>query len=607
MLAYRALACADDFAAAMAREEALDAARTPSASPRPMLPTLLPWVVGVLGHEAIAVTLGVAAPRLAGHVLVLDGLGLGEQLDPALPRPDCPACSKKGRPPRPSSPALNELVDGPRRRTDFDAIAAVTVSPLCGLIRALDRVPKDVEEPEQPVVVRAELANARFLAGATGFVGCSGKGSPITAARDGALGEALERYAALTWIPDRRARATRGELDGPSLHPRELVLFADDQYAALPYAPYSDDTVLEWVPARLTIRGGEVWIPLLAAHLGYDVPDRSGYLFPATSNGFAAGATLTDAVLRGVLEVVERDAFLPSWSHRLAGTRSAATTVPDAQVRYIGAAYARRGVRIDVHRLPVDAAATVVLAAGWSDEAPAVVLGLGADLNPVAAARSAVLEVAQVRPALRGRLREPTTAVRLAELVADPSRVAELEDHDLLYSDPATAAAGLGYLLDVPTRPWDAPVKSSDEAASLRRLIDSLAEVADDVLYGDVTPYDVSALGVRVARGHSDEFPTHPLRGGRGPSRWRAVVPDARRPGSTIAAGSSRRAQPRPAPARLNGRRWTFPRSAAGSHSHGRSTARRRAGSSARSAANRRLHCPVGSTPAFRGSHCHRA
>ena len=123
----RALACADDFASTMAREEAYDAARTQSGVPRPVLPTLVPWVVGVVGREAIAATLGLAAPRLAAHVLVMDGLGLTEQLHPGLPRPDCPACSKKGRPPR-AAPACDELVGSAAQTTNFDDIARVAVT-----------------------------------------------------------------------------------------------------------------------------------------------------------------------------------------------------------------------------------------------------------------------------------------------------------------------------------------------------------------------------------------------------------------------------------------------------------------------------------------------
>lgn len=501
----RALACEDDFAVAMAREEALDVARELPRRPRPTLPTLAPAVASALVHDILAVTLGVSQPRLAAHVLQIQGLDRFERLHPVLPRPDCPACGKKDRPPR-VAPSLADLVAVPRRDTDFVNIAATAVSSLCGLVRTLDRVPKDIDEPELPIIVRSELANTGFGVGAQAFVGCSGKGSDLRAARDTALGEALERHASLTWHPAQRVAARRAELTGASMDPRDLVLFADEQYASLPYAPYEDSTVLEWIPARSLVTGDEVWVPLLAAHLGYDVPHHDGYLFPATSNGFAAGPTLRFAVLAGLLEVVERDAFLIAWAHRLVTPRYDAQTLPDEEASSIASAYRRRGVRIDVHVLPTDSVATVALAIGWSDVAPAAVIGLGAALDPVTAARRAVLEVAQVRPALRGRLRQPETSARMAELAVDPSKVRDLEDHDLLYADPGIAASGLAHLLESPTLDWSVRGQSTraetgqGEGAELASLVASLGRVAGDVLYVDVTPPEVEELGVSVAR-----------------------------------------------------------------------------------------------------------
>ncbi|MEO7588809.1 MAG: TOMM precursor leader peptide-binding protein [Arachnia sp.] len=501
----RALACASDFTTAMAREEALDRVRRAPDTARPVLPHLVPSVVSALCREVLAATLAVFPPRLAGGVLAIDGIVPKETLHPVLPRPDCEACRKKG--PRPSQglPTLDELADQPDAITDFDGIVQRSVSPLAGLIRVLERIPKDVEEPEIPIIVRSELANARFLSGKAGFIGCSGKAMTPSVARDGAVGEALERYASLTWDPPTRFRGARSELSGASLDPRDLVLFAEDQYENLPYSAYRDETVLDWVPARSLVTDEAVWVPLVGTHLGYDVPHHGDHLFAATSNGFAAGANLRDAVLAGLLEVVERDAFLIAWAHRLPGRRSPAASVPDEDVRRIADSYARRGVRIDVHRLPTDAAACVVMAVGWSEEAPAVVVGLGAGMDPVRAARGAVLEVGQVRPALRARLRHPATAEHLRELVVDPGSVRDLEDHDLLYADPATADSALGYLLQAPLQPWDEPGAAAstgphETAMELRKLVDSLAAVAGDVLYTNVTTNDVASLGVSVAR-----------------------------------------------------------------------------------------------------------
>jgi ribosomal protein S12 methylthiotransferase accessory factor len=295
--------------------------------------------------------------------------------------------------------------------------------------------------------------------------------------------------------------------------------------------------LLDWVPGRSLLTGDKVWVPLLAAHLGYDVPSADEFLFPATSNGFAGGATLAHAVVRALLEVVERDAFLISWAHRLAGFRSAAVDVPDAATARLARAYERRGVLLDVYRLPCDSAATVVLAVAWSRTAPAAVVGVGADLNPVLAARRAVQEVGQVRPALRTRLSHPDIAARMARLVEDPSQVETLDDHDLLYADPHAASMGLSFLRDAEVVSWDTPPhqpgvssgsipgpaeghSSYDPSAcgeELEQLVASLGRVAEDVVYVDVTPPDVAQLGTAVARGFVTGFqPIH-----FGANEWR--------------------------------------------------------------------------------------
>lgn len=75
--------------------------------------------------------------------------------------------------------------------------------------------------------------------------------------------------------------------------------------------------------------------------------------------------------------MVERDAFLIAWAHRLETRPIAAASVPDPDVATIAGLYARRGVRIDVHLLPTDCTAVVAMAVGWSAGEPAVVVGSG--------------------------------------------------------------------------------------------------------------------------------------------------------------------------------------------------------------------------------------
>jgi len=91
----RAIACEEDFGAAMSWEEHLAAGESQPVGERPVLPNLPPWIAGVLGHEALAQILGIAQPRLVGAVLAVDALELTERVHQVIRRPDCPACRKK--------------------------------------------------------------------------------------------------------------------------------------------------------------------------------------------------------------------------------------------------------------------------------------------------------------------------------------------------------------------------------------------------------------------------------------------------------------------------------------------------------------------------------
>jgi ribosomal protein S12 methylthiotransferase accessory factor len=125
-----------------------------------------------------------------------------------------------------------------------------------------------------------------------------GKGTSSRAARLSALLEAVERHCG-----ERHGRAgvvaTRQELRHRAtvLDPVALILSAGHGYR--------DDVLLEWWPAR-DVNGDEVVLVPAAAVL---CPYRLGpFLFRWSSNGLAAGNSLPEAFLHGLLEVIERDA-----------------------------------------------------------------------------------------------------------------------------------------------------------------------------------------------------------------------------------------------------------------------------------------------------------
>lgn len=397
---------------------------------------------------------------------------------------------------------LDERPAGPK----LLALEPRLVSNHCGVVRSLTAIRKPIGEPEWPQIVRAELANSRYLRDKSeAFQIASGKGMTADSARVSALGEAVERYCGGIWPDELLRRSTRAELDSDSIDPRELVLYPDAAYATLPYDRYHDGARLGWVLGRDLGRDEPVALPAQPVLMAYNLQPGEARLCQVTSNGLAAGPTLPDAALRATYEVIERDAFISAWLLGLHGARIDPTSIELPEIDALLAAYHRRGVEIELYRLNTTLPVNCMIAIGVAaDETrlPAFVLGLGADHDAVAAARSALLEVAQVRPGLRYRMADRTLLEHRAALWADPTRVSTLEDHDLYYSgfETGTALEVLrgGYAHALAEVALHVPQRGS--VGRLCALAEELAAEGHRLCVADLTPPDMASLGLHTVR-----------------------------------------------------------------------------------------------------------
>ena len=502
----RAIACEPDSTAALAHEVVLDRQKSPQLHQRAVLPALAPQLAGMLATATLQTLLGLEQPTLAGQVAVCDALAPSITLCPILQQPDCPDCGG-GAGPDPALPDLAALRAMGDHCADINQLAGTLVNPHTGIAQELTWHDKDASEPTIPFICAVKLANYSLRGDLREEDRvCWGKGLHQAAARASALGEAVERYAADQPSGAAIVYARRDQLDGPSLDPRRLPLYAPWQYANLPYQPYSPASTLGWVKGR-AVADGPLYIPATAVFMGYQPRFAAENLFGVNSNGLAAGPNLTRAILAGAYEVVERDAFTITWLARLPAQRVDPFTHPDPAVRDLCQLHRRRGIELGLWRLPSDHSCAVFLALGMESEpGPAFITGLGADLAPVAAARKALLEVGQIRPSYRRSLRRVDTRARIAELLADPQRVSSMRDHGLLYCSQLMRPA-LAFLLDQAAQPFEwGPLEVGDPQTQLETLARQLAASNSELLYYNLTPRDIARLGLAVVRVIATDF-----------------------------------------------------------------------------------------------------
>jgi ribosomal protein S12 methylthiotransferase accessory factor len=183
------------------------------------------------------------------------------------------------------------------------------VSELCGIVLHLSRLDPS-SDPAAPAVHRSgffktpRVDEAPFESPLTQL--CLGKGASEAQSQASALCEAMERYAACYQGDEACVAAAADGLDAPALLPQQL------QHGA---AAVDRATPMRWAPAWSLTRDARCYLPLgfCYAHTPAEDSGRIGW----TSNGCAAGNTLSEAILRGFLELVERDAVAVWWYNRI--------------------------------------------------------------------------------------------------------------------------------------------------------------------------------------------------------------------------------------------------------------------------------------------------
>ncbi|MCX4676636.1 TOMM precursor leader peptide-binding protein [Streptomyces sp. NBC_01433] len=399
------------------------------------------------GAEALA---GVIAARLSGagprtgafpYVHLVDLRTLAVRGYPLVPDPECPVC---GRPePDTAEAAALTLRPAPKRKpgsfrvrdiADYELPVEPYANPVCGSLGP--SVVQDVSSTSTSATIgRFSMRSGEYLRET--FWG----GHADTFAESVRIGvlEGLERYAGMRSRAKRaQVRASLHALRGRGEHaldPRVCGLYSDAFHRANPrVTPFTPDREIPWVRGYSLRDHRTVLVPEVLTY--YHAPGLENRFVQESSNGCASGGCPEEAVYFGLMEVVERDAFLLAWYGRAA--------LPEIDPRTSRRPATRQMVdRLEMYgyearffdtRISFPVPVVTGVAVRPDGGRGRMCFGAGAGLDPEAALAGALCEIATDAVNLQGRTERDET--RLRAMAYDFDKVEALHDHPLAYGIP---------------------------------------------------------------------------------------------------------------------------------------------------------------------------
>ena len=330
-------------------------------------------------------------------------------------------------------------------------------------------------------------------------MGACGKGSTDVQARVSCLAEAVERYSCFFRGNEPRLEARLSDLGSNAIHPHVLLNFSARQYATRDASnknphdfnwvplPFDENRKIEWTPNWSLTREEIRWLPTAYCYFGYPV-DCPGAFCQSDSNGCASGNSLEEAILQGFLELVERDAMALWWYNR---PRRPAVDLDSFDDPFFNdmAGYHRKLTRtLEVVDLTTDLNIPVVAALSWDAAGGAILIGLGAHLDPRIAISRALNEVNQVMTSLTFHERANTESVSV-----DKPHFHQWLRHATIENQPHVVPNGTRLTVDRFPK-----LQKDDLLGDISTCLEIIRQQGMEMIVLDLTRPDVAFPTVRV-------------------------------------------------------------------------------------------------------------
>lgn len=317
---------------------------TPLIPPLAALPATVQTALGMAATEVFKWIIQGGNKRLEGVLVTHDTLSLKTQNHPLTKRPQCPDCGEQatGRLHHNLPVLLGHrkktfLARGEHRLSSPEETLKKYqhhISPITGVVRELVKVDRDATGLAHTYLARHHFATSFDDLDALReyTIGRSGGTAPTDQqAQCSSFCEAIERYSGVFQGDEVRQKGSYLQLGNKAIHPNACMNFSQTQYQnrhewnatcsgflgrfqSVP-EPFDEEREIEWTPVWSLTQQKFRYLPTAYCYYGY--PASSKIDCWADSNGCAAGNTVEEAIVHGVMELVERDCVALWWYNRL--------------------------------------------------------------------------------------------------------------------------------------------------------------------------------------------------------------------------------------------------------------------------------------------------
>ncbi len=377
------------------------------------------------------------------------------------------------------------------------------VDPMVGIVRRVSEMRPDDDEPAFFHYLATACDTGRFTT-LSNFNNTGGVSVDRAGAVAKAVGEAVERYCSAIFDYRDLVLAPYAELSERAVPPERFAFHSEAQYASegFPWRPFTRDAPVCWTRGVSLITGEPTLVPASCVFVPFHYlssrPDTP--IGQPISTGLACGGSWDAAVLSGLCEAIERDAFTITWQARLSRPRVDRSTLPPG-VRGLVARYEAVGLRVELMDITNDIAVPTALAfaLGDAETSPAVTVAAASDPSFETACVKTLEELAHTRKFSR-QLLQCTPPVAVEEENGHPE-VVDQRTH-LRFYGPQESKAFAEFAWSSPeVVPFRAdPATPPSEEVALAGAVAAVAERGLEPIACDLTTPDVAGLGLRVAR-----------------------------------------------------------------------------------------------------------